>query len=435
MNQPNSINNPDSSGDVPLKRKRGRPRKYPRPHVDGNAHIQNVQNVNRNPVSGVNAHVPPVFERVSGNQPHRRDLENDLNDPMVGQEVSCVIEAVFDAGYLLSAKVGNSNTTLRGLVFKPGHYAPISAENDVAPGVPMIQRNEVPFPTGIYTQVQNPPQKERNKKYVNIQRNESRTMKGPPSVSQLSGGAVSSCNLIASQGKNVASSAEQPVDLLSRGNVVPVVLQPFHSSNGVLVSNQSSQVMTQAAQGSGSSVTKDIPAHGNQAPLSQIQTSQNVLPVGVSKDGPCKQSLSELLHEVEAKSMRLPSMPFEKLVTEVDKRIQTPESICTVNDNSKSGDKIFVKDSSGMQEEKDNEVGQPLLIKPLQAVQAGPQEHSASRPSESNETGKMTDLSQVKQTLKIENQASKAEELGSGQKLDGTSNSGTELDGKTGQST
>lgn len=391
MDQPNPNNNPDNSGDTPLKRKRGRPRKYPRPDGDGNAHIPNVQNVNQNPVSGGNAGVPSGFDRVNGNQPHRRDLENDLNDPMVGQVVSCVIEAVFDAGYLLSAKVGNFGTTLRGLVFKPGHYDPISAENDVAPSVPMIRRNKVPFPTGTSSQIQNPHRKER-KKHVNIHRYETQTMKGSPSVSQMSGGAVSSSNLVASQGKDVASMADQTANLLSRGSVVPVTLQPV---------NQSSEVMTQAYIESGStSATKDTAANGKQPPFSQIQTGQNVLPRGLQDEGgPCNQlSAVVLLQELEAKSMRLPSLPSEKLNQDPS------ESIDTESDNCKSGDKILVKDSGNTQEEKVNDVGQPLLIKPLQAVQAGPQEHSvasASRPSGISETGKTTDPSQVKKKMNI----------------------------------
>lgn len=35
------------------------------------------------------------------------------------------------------------HSTLRGVVYKPGSYVPV-AENDVAPDVPMIRRNEVP---------------------------------------------------------------------------------------------------------------------------------------------------------------------------------------------------------------------------------------------------------------------------------------------------
>lgn len=65
---------------------------------------------------------------------------------MVGQEVTGVVEATLDAGYLLSVRIGDSNTYLRGIVFKPGHYVPVTADNDVAPHVPNVdvQRDAPP---------------------------------------------------------------------------------------------------------------------------------------------------------------------------------------------------------------------------------------------------------------------------------------------------
>ncbi|XP_028789911.1 uncharacterized protein LOC114745910 isoform X1 [Neltuma alba] len=432
MDQPNPNNNFDSSGDIPLKRKRGRPRKYPKPYAEENAHILNIQNVNQNPVGGGNASVPPGFDRVNGSQPHRRDIGNDLNDPMVGQVVSCVIEAVFDAGYLLSAKVGNSNTTLRGLVLKPGHYAPLSAENDVAPGVPMIQRNEVPFSGGA--NVKKPHRRERNKHYVNIHRNAGHTMKGSPSFSQSSRGAVSSSGLVASQGKNQQSMERQTNSLLSRGNVVPVKLQPVNLQNGVMVSNQPSQAMTQASLGSTPIVAKDILADGNQMQISQALTSQNLLPRGTQNENGSPNLSSAEVQRVEANSMRQPGMPFENLVTEVVRRVEAPsESIDTDTNNSKSVENISIKDSGSGQEEKVSDVGQPLLIKPLQAVQTVSQEHSASASGSSgnSEAGKMIDQPQVLQGNRIEKQPLQAEELASGNKLDG--NFKAEPDEKTGQ--
>lgn len=432
MDQPNPNKNFDSSGDIPLKRKRGRPRKYPKPYAEGNAHISshvpNVQSVNQNPVGAGNAGVPPGFDRANGSQPHRRDVGNELNDPMIGQVVSCVIEAVFDAGYLLSAKVGNSNTTLRGLVLKPGHYAPISAENDVAPDVPMIQRNEVPFST----YAQNSHRKERNKHHVNIHRNIGHTMKGSPPVSQSSREAVSSSNLVASHGKNQQSMERQTNSLLSRGNVVPVTLQPVNSQNGVMVSNQSSRVMTQAGLVSTPSVAKEILADRNQMLISQTPSSQNVLPRAMqNEDASRNLSSAEVQSKVEAKPMRQPGIPFEKLVTEAARRIEAPsESIDIDTNNSKSVEKLSLKDSSSFQEEKINDVSLPLLIKPLQAVQTVAQEHSApaSRPSETGEAGKVIDPPQEN---RIENQPRQIEQLDSGNKMDSIYKG--EVDEKTSQ--
>ncbi|XP_039061777.1 uncharacterized protein LOC120206096 [Hibiscus syriacus] len=60
--------------------------------------------------------------------------------------VSGVIEGSFDAGYLLNVKVGETNTHLRGVVFLPGRFTPITAANDVAPQAKMYKRKEIPFP-------------------------------------------------------------------------------------------------------------------------------------------------------------------------------------------------------------------------------------------------------------------------------------------------
>ncbi|CAI9787822.1 unnamed protein product [Fraxinus pennsylvanica] len=44
---------------------------------------------------------------------------------MVGQAVTGVVEGAFGAGYVLNVRIGNSNTTLRGVVLEPGHYIPV----------------------------------------------------------------------------------------------------------------------------------------------------------------------------------------------------------------------------------------------------------------------------------------------------------------------
>lgn len=438
MDQQNQNNTPDGSGDVPLKRKRGRPRKYPRPDSEESSYILSSQSKKQNPVRVEQAPVPPGFERVNGNQQLQRGQENDSNDGMVGQVVYGIIEAVFDAGYLLSVRVGDSDTNLRGLIFKPGRYIPISPENDVAPGVPMIQRNDVPFPSRT-TQVQTPLPKEKNEQPVNVYRIETPTVNGSPSVPQVPRGTVGSSNLVASasSGKNVPSVAGPTTHQLFRGNMVPVLLQPNNFSNGLPVSNQPAQVAP-ISLGSGVIVDKDIPVDGNHTLTSHAQTSQNTLPSVQSEGAAHYQSSSNVPIEDEAKSMRTPSAPFEHLVTEVVKRIQAPSDAMDIEtDNSKSGDSTLVKDPSTRQEDKVNDMDQPVLIEPLQAVQSHLQENNASalKPSDYTETGKMSELLQVLQN-KAENQASKAAELESGNRLDDIRNFGTELeDGGTVQST
>ncbi|KAH1239527.1 hypothetical protein AAZX31_08G303900 [Glycine max] len=442
MDQQNQNNTPDGSGEVPLKRKRGRPRKYPKPDSEESSYILVSQNRRQNPVRAEQAPVPPGFEGVNGNQQLQRGQENHSNNAMVGQLVSGVIEAVFDAGYLLSVRVGDSNTTLRGLIFKPGRYVPISPDNDVAPSVPMIQRNEVCFPSRA-AQVQTPLPKERNEQPVNVHRVETLAMNGSPSVPQVPGGAVSSSNLVASTRNSVPSVTGQTTHQLPRGNVVPVLPQPNNFTNGVPVSNQPSQAKTQVSLGSGVVAAKEIPVDGNHALVSHTQTSQNLLPTSMQSEGvppPHNQSSSNVANEDQAKSVRMPGMPFEQLVTEVVKRIQAPsDAMDTKIDNSKSGDITVAKDPSGRQEDKVNEMDQPpILIKPLQAVQSHPQESSTSapKPADYTETGRVNELLQVLQHNKTENQASSiAAELGSGNKLDDIRNLETGLeDGGTVQS-
>lgn len=113
-------NNHTTSADFMVKRKRGRPRKHVKLDDDSN---------NRS---------PPGFSRRTQHH-HHQSLQDEA---MVGQQVTGTIEANFEDGFLLSVKVGDdSDTMLRGVVFKHGHFHPVSADNDVAPHVPMITRN------------------------------------------------------------------------------------------------------------------------------------------------------------------------------------------------------------------------------------------------------------------------------------------------------
>ncbi|CAN8248279.1 unnamed protein product [Cochlearia groenlandica] len=110
-----------SGGDSMAKRKPGRPRK----------HTKLGSNSNEEKPLGS----PPGFQQQ---QPLRH--RDDNNEAMVGQTVSGVIEATFEAGFLLTVKIGSSDSILRGVVFKPGRCDLVSVDNDVAPNVPMIRR-------------------------------------------------------------------------------------------------------------------------------------------------------------------------------------------------------------------------------------------------------------------------------------------------------
>ncbi|XP_042489697.1 uncharacterized protein LOC122069691 [Macadamia integrifolia] len=129
MSQENQGTDSFPMENTPVKRKRGRPRK------DGNL------------VRGEPASTSlPVTDMVRRNRRRRVD---QIDDAMVGQVVSGALEGSFDAGYLLTVKVGNTNTVLRGVVFEPGLSVPISVANDVAPHVKMFKRNEISLPTQV----------------------------------------------------------------------------------------------------------------------------------------------------------------------------------------------------------------------------------------------------------------------------------------------
>lgn len=65
---------------------------------------------------------------------------NDL----LGQAVCGTLDGTFDAGYMLTVRVANGGHVLRGLVFDPRLCVPISAENDIAPLLPMATPNGTP---------------------------------------------------------------------------------------------------------------------------------------------------------------------------------------------------------------------------------------------------------------------------------------------------
>ncbi|KAK7348472.1 hypothetical protein VNO80_23030 [Phaseolus coccineus] len=124
--------NPQNQGlgtplNVPVKRKRGRPRK------EGSA------------VQGENVPVTPASDNVL-NSSQTAGTTNDCDDEMVGKSVAGVIEGTFDAGYLLNVKVADTDASLRGLVFVPSQVSPVTVENDVAPHIKMIKRKEISVP-------------------------------------------------------------------------------------------------------------------------------------------------------------------------------------------------------------------------------------------------------------------------------------------------
>ncbi|KAL2341271.1 hypothetical protein Fmac_009211 [Flemingia macrophylla] len=123
MNEQSEGLGSSTPSNVPLKRKRGRPRK-----VDSG-------------VQRMNMPVMPNSNQTVG-------AGDDCIDGMLGKEVACVIEGTFNGGYLVNVQVA-ADTYLRGVVFLPEQVVPVTAETDIAPQVRMIERTEIPIPIPV----------------------------------------------------------------------------------------------------------------------------------------------------------------------------------------------------------------------------------------------------------------------------------------------
>lgn len=158
----------------PPKKKRGRPKKADKPLLqnEASAATKDALKVRRKRKKGILKSVPVVAshgkkERLQqGMSPsttqisdsdadattapdpvhlpekEERTVRSDVN---VGQQVHGVVDGMFDAGYLVTVRVGDGETVFRGVVFGPGLSLPLNKENDVAPKLKrMNQDNATP---------------------------------------------------------------------------------------------------------------------------------------------------------------------------------------------------------------------------------------------------------------------------------------------------
>lgn len=124
------------AADPPVKRRRGRPRKTELPAAAGGADASTPQKAGADPTK------PKKQRKRKGDAA----APSSVDVSMIGQQVTGVLDGTFDAGYLLTVRVGTSDMILRGVVFGPGLSVPISRANDVAPGVKHVRREERPLP-------------------------------------------------------------------------------------------------------------------------------------------------------------------------------------------------------------------------------------------------------------------------------------------------
>ncbi|KAK9065311.1 hypothetical protein SSX86_016694 [Deinandra increscens subsp. villosa] len=144
MNQSNMSKTPSSSGpELPVKRKRGRPRKD--------------ESISRNERSRqIQTSQPPTIATIQPQQTVVTMNHVGDNHNMMGQVVTGVIDGLFDAGYLISVRVGPNNTLLRGLVFQQGHFCPLTPANDIAPNIHMCRRENYQIPVTNQTHLCTP---------------------------------------------------------------------------------------------------------------------------------------------------------------------------------------------------------------------------------------------------------------------------------------
>ncbi|RZC46323.1 hypothetical protein C5167_039265 [Papaver somniferum] len=194
MSQENQALNPAPVENLPVKRKRGRPRKN--------------ENVAREVKESVSDSVPDVVKRNR----RRRDRKASSVDPMVGQVVTGVLDGSFDAGYLLTVRVGDTNRILKGIVFEPRFSVPVSDANDIAPQVKMVKRIHVsldkPTPPNDYATNQ---YKQRSRSSGNLPpRNEVSvpTKQLPQIASQVSNGVLNNVNRVSQMVIDVPPKAE-----------------------------------------------------------------------------------------------------------------------------------------------------------------------------------------------------------------------------------
>ncbi|MCO5598434.1 hypothetical protein L7F22_052529 [Adiantum nelumboides] len=88
----------------------------------------------------------PPGEDAKAKKPRLKKSDNanatESQKTFIGQEVHGIVDGSFDAGYLLTVKVGDLPLVFRGLVFEPGMLAPLSKSNDIAPTIQAKTRDQ-----------------------------------------------------------------------------------------------------------------------------------------------------------------------------------------------------------------------------------------------------------------------------------------------------
>lgn len=340
-------NNSYALAGIPMKRKRGRPRKDKSLYRVASVRPRTHENLHR----VENASGPPVASVFKGD---RDDKVEDTSGGLVGQAVSGVVESVFDAGYLLAVKIGNSNITLRGVVFKPGHYAPITAANDVAPRVQTIRRNEILLPTQNQSIIRH--------------------------VDSLGNGSLPhplATNPVSRKDRYTSSVAAPSVPPVQVGSTVVPVLEnaaTAQDAHTAALKGKYVQTVTPPSTYDPDKLAPDFSQ--SQAMSGEIPKDANI------KDGSFDHGSLELQQNSEVKSMNSVSMslPAE---AEFQGGLQSSEA----------------QDFCNVSEQETSDMNEPLFVEPLRTVHTNYHNQSPFVPNlvGHNGIGRMTELLQVYQ--------------------------------------
>ncbi|MCL7041751.1 hypothetical protein MKW94_019363 [Papaver nudicaule] len=320
MSQENQTLHSAPVENVPVKRKRGRPRKN--------------ENVPREVKENVSDSVPDVVKRNR----RRRDRKASSVDPMVGQVVTGVLDGSFDAGYLLTVRVGDTNRILKGIVFEPRLSVPVSDANDIAPQVKMVKRIHVsldkPAPPNDYATNQ---YKQRSRSSGNLP---------PRNEVSIPRNEVSIPTKVALPAKQLPQVASQ----ISNGvpNDVNHVSQDTRQAAQQVESRTENQVAQVSSQANTTQMDIDVPPK-----------LESVLPTETAKSqAVTTQIVAELSHMLQDnQSAKTSGAPLEMLTKVSTEQIPRKDEISNLNGTSSELQKYAESDPKNNQPVQRLEIG------------------------------------------------------------------------------
>ncbi|KAG7537688.1 hypothetical protein ISN44_As13g015530 [Arabidopsis suecica] len=89
----------------------------------------------------------PRRDEIQTQLPVNPLVSTTMDENLIGQVVSGVVEGSFEAGYFLNVKVADTEKQLKGVVFLPEKVTPVTPATDLFPQAKMYARNDIPIPS------------------------------------------------------------------------------------------------------------------------------------------------------------------------------------------------------------------------------------------------------------------------------------------------